>query len=213
MNVIKIFIVDDHPVVRRGLKSLLSNYDDFEVVGEAGDVDTAVNSLCHVNTDVVLLDIRLPGKSGLVLLEWIQERQSHIKVLILTSFDDDEYVMRALRGGAFGFILKSDSDETLCGAIRAIYRDGLVLNPQVTEYIVQNLAEASSIDDEFSEEELKILHLLVDGANNDDIATELYMSVASVKRRLQKIFAKLNVTNRSRAIAETVRRNLLSDSI
>lgn len=213
---IKLLIVDDHPVVRRGLKSLLSTYEDFDILGEAEDFASGVTQIEQLNPDIVLLDIRLPGQSGLDLLDWIKRHHPKLKVIILTSFDDDEHVQRALSRGAHGYILKSGSDEMLADAIRAVYHNGRVLSSQVTEQLMARLSEdddRSHLDarePDFNEEERQILKLLVDGANNDEIASELFMSVATVKRRLQKIFTKLNVDNRSRAIAETVRRKLLS---
>jgi DNA-binding NarL/FixJ family response regulator len=161
----------------------------------------------------VLLDIRLPGESGLELLDKIKSFDT--KVLILTSFDDDEHVLAALRGGAHGFVLKNVSDEMLCGAIRTIHQGGRVLSPQVTEQMIHQLTNEpetpSFIEDELSETDIRILRLLVDGASNDQMAAELYMSVASVKRKLRQIFTKLNVQNRAQAAAAIVQRNLLSE--
>lgn len=208
---IRILIVDDHPVVRRGIKSLLSNHVDFEVVGEAGTVDTALELVEQLAPDVVLLDIRLPGESGLALLNRI--RQSSAKVLILTSFDDEEHVRAALQGGADGFILKNVSDEMLCGAIRTIHQGGRVLSPQITEQMVQQMTastESPPLDEvEFNEEEQRIIRLLVAGASNDQMGADLYMSVASVKRKLRNIFTKLNVQNRAQAAAVIVQRKLI----
>lgn len=211
MNAIQILIVDDHPVVRRGLNSLLSNYDDLAVIGEAGTLDEAKSSLDHHQPDVMILDIRLQEESGLDLLDWVQDEYPDIRVIVLTSFSDEEYVTRALEGGASGYILKSGSDELLCDAVRAVYHNGHVLSSKVTEQLIQSFLGSDTLNDtcEFTDEELKILRLLVDGASNDTIASELFMSVASVKRRLNKIFSKLGVSNRSLAIAETVRRKLL----
>jgi DNA-binding NarL/FixJ family response regulator len=214
MTTIRIYIVDDHPVVRRGLKSLLSNHQDFEVVGEAATVDEGQQQITLLVPDVILLDIRLAGESGLDLLRWLQQSQTHPKVLILTSFDDHEYVVEALRHGAHGFILKNSSDEMLCDAIRAVYRNGRVLSPQIAERLVHHaddhVDESNADDKEFTSEEVHILGMLAQGASNEDIANELYISVATAKRRLQRIFGKLDVTNRSQAIAETIRRNLLT---
>jgi DNA-binding NarL/FixJ family response regulator len=206
MTPIRIYLVDDHPVVRRGLKSLLSNHDDFEVVGESAAVDEGQQHIPEHAPDVVLLDIRLPGASGLNLLRWLRQEHPQIKVLILTSFDNDEYVMEALRRGAHGFVLKSSSDEMLCDAIRTVYRNGRVLSPQVTEHLVQQEPQG---DAEFTVEELRIMQMLVDGASNEDIASSLYISIATTKRRLQRIFTQLGVSNRSQAVAEVVRRGLL----
>jgi two-component system response regulator DevR len=209
MTRIRIHLVDDHPVVRRGLKSLLSNHGDFEVVGESAAVNEARQHIPEHEPDVVLLDIRLPGESGLDLLRWLRQEQPHIRVLILTSFDDDEYVVEALRRGAHGFVLKSSSDEMLCDAIRTIYRNGRVLSPQVAEHLVQPPGDEPAEDAMFSGEELRIMRLLVDGASNEDIASSLYISVATAKRRLQRIFTRLGVSNRAQAVAEVVRRGLL----
>jgi two-component system, NarL family, response regulator DevR len=211
MSAIRILIVDDHPVVRRGIKSLLSNHADFEVVGEAGAVNEALALVERLMPEIVLLDIRLPGASGLELLKRI--RHFETKVLILTSFDDDDHIRVALQGGAHGFILKSVSDEMLCGAIRTVHQGGRVLSPQITEQMVKHLTgEAEQLpfsEVEFNEEELRIIRMLIAGASNDQMAADLYMSVASVKRKLRHIFDKLNVQNRAQAAAVIVQRNLI----
>jgi DNA-binding NarL/FixJ family response regulator len=212
MTKIRIHIVDDHPVVRHGLKSLLSNFDDFIIVGESASVDESKTWIGDLEPDIVLLDLRLPGASGLDLLSWLRQEYPQIKALILTSFDDDEHIVSALRRGAHGFILKSSSDEMLCDAIRAVYRNGRVLSPQVSEQLVQQAVEGTDSEAEtgdFSAEELTILRALVDGMSNDEIARILYISVATVKRRLHKIFTKLDVDNRSQAVAQSIRRRLL----
>jgi DNA-binding NarL/FixJ family response regulator len=210
MNAIRILIVDDHMVVRRGIRSLLSNHDDFEIVGEAGEVASGMELVRDLVPDVVLLDIRLPDDSGLSLLKQIRREAIPTRVLVLTSFDDEEYVMGALREGANGFIIKNASDDRLTGAIRAVYRDERVFSPQITEQIVQQVvAEQERASQGFSEEERKILRLVVTGASNDDIAAELYMSLTSVKRKLRTIFSKLKVQNRAQAAAEAVQRDLI----
>jgi DNA-binding NarL/FixJ family response regulator len=208
MNPIRIFIVDDHPVLRRGLKSLLSNYEDFSVLGEAADIASAKTALLDNRADVVLLDIRLVNESGLDLLDWIKREQAETRVIILSSFDDNEYIQRALRTGADGFILKSGSDELLCDAVRTVYRDGRVLSPEITEALLQS-PETTPDEHDFNDEELQILRLLVDGESNEAMAAHLYMSIASLKRRLHRIFVKLEVDSRALAIAETLRRKVL----
>jgi DNA-binding NarL/FixJ family response regulator len=208
MNPIRIFIVDDHPVLRRGLKSLLSNYEDFSVLGEAADIASAKTALLDNRADVVLLDIRLVNESGLDLLDWIKREQADTRVIILSSFDDNEYIQRALRTGADGFILKSGSDELLCDAVRTVYRDGRVLSPEITEALLQS-PETAPDEHDFNDEELQILRLLVDGESNEAMAAHLYMSIASLKRRLHRIFVKLEVDSRALAIAETLRRKVL----
>lgn len=208
MSTIRILIIDDHPVVRLGMKSLLSNHTDFEVVGEAETVKSALELIKQLRPDIVLLDIRLPGESGLDLLHQIQRFAA--KVIILTSFDDEEHIRVALQGGAHGFILKSVSDEMLCGAVRTVHQGGRVLSPQITDRIAQQLTtEAESPNFDFDAQELQIIRLLVAGGSNDEMAAELYISVASVKRKLRQIFTKLNVHNRAQAAAVIVQRHLI----
>jgi DNA-binding NarL/FixJ family response regulator len=204
---IRILIVDDHPVVRRGIVSLLSNHADFEVVGEADSVRSALELVEQRTPDIVLLDVRLTDESGLDVLTQLRDHKT--KALILTSFDDSEHVRVALQRGASGFILKNVSDDMLCGAIRTIYQGGRVLSAQVTEQMVHQMT--GSEDTDFTPEELRLIRLLIDGASNDQMAAGMYMSVASVKRKLHAIFTKLNVQNRAQAAAVIVQRRLIGN--
>lgn len=213
MDKIRILIVDDHSIVRQGIRSLLSNYSEFEIVGEVHNGAKALEQIKRLAPDVTLLDIRMPDASGLEVLQQIRQIQPEAKVLMLTSFDDDEYVMSALRAGAQGFILKSASDEMLVNAIRVAYQGERVLSPQITEQVVQwalsdqtpPVREKLELD----EDEQQILYLLADGASNAQIGKRLFMSNTSVKRKLRKIFIKLNVQTRAQAAAEAVRRGLV----
>ena len=213
MDQIRILVVDDHPIVRQGIRSLLSNYPEFEIVGEADNGAKALECVSRLAPNVTLLDIRMPGESGLEILQQIQRVQPSAKVLMLTSFDDDEYVMSALRAGAQGYVLKGVSDEMLVSAIRKAHRGERALSPQITEQVVQlALSERSKpyrAELEVDKDEQEILHLLVEGASNSDIAGELYMSNTTVKRKLRKIFEKMNVQTRTQAAAEAVRRGLV----
>ena len=210
---IRILVVDDHPIVRQGIRSLLSNYPEFEIVGEADNGVAGLAQLNRLAPDITLLDIRMPGKSGLEVLRQIRQSRSQTKVLMLTSFDDDEYVMEALRAGAQGFVLKSVSDEMLVNAIRAVHQGQHVLSPQVTGPVVRRViaeqAEPVQAEAEFDDEARQILRLLVAGASNSQIAADLYLSETSVKRKLRKIFAALEVQSRAQAAAEAVRRGLV----
>ena len=213
MDQIRILVVDDHPIVRQGIRSLLSNYPEFEIVGEADNGAKALECVSRLAPNVTLLDIRMPGESGLEILQQIQRVQPSAKVLMLTSFDDDEYVMSALRAGAQGYVLKGVSDEMLVSAIRKAHRGERALSPQITEQVVQlALSERSKpyrAELEVDKDEQEILRLLVEGASNSDIAGELYMSNTTVKRKLRKIFEKMNVQTRTQAAAEAVRRGLV----
>lgn len=212
MGQIRVLIVDDHQIVRQGIRSLLSNYPEFDIVGEAEDGEVALRLMKQLAPDVILLDIRMPGQSGLDILKQIRQIQPNARVLMLTSFDDDEYVMNALKSGARGFVLKSVSDEMLVNAIQMAFEGERVLSPKITEQVVQRLLSDSpepAATAGFNEEEKHILRMLVDGASNSDIANELYMSNTTVKRKLRKIFTKLNVQARSQAAAEAVRRGIV----
>jgi DNA-binding NarL/FixJ family response regulator len=164
--------------------------------------------------DVTLLDIRMPGESGLEVLRQIRRLQPGAKVLMLTSFDDEEYVLNALRAGAQGFVLKNVSDEMLVQAIHSVCRGERALSPQITEQIVRWATatpppEPASEKPAFDHDEQEILHLLVAGASNTAIATQLYLSHTTLKRKLRKIFAKMEVETRAQAAAEAVRRGLV----
>lgn len=214
MTAITILVVDDHPIVRQGISSLLSNYAEFQIIGEA---ENGVDALAHFQAmppDVTLLDISLPQESGLDLLRQIRRLKPDASVLILTSYDDEEYVLAALREGALGFVLKNASDEMLVQAIQAVYRGERVFSPQVTEQLVRRAISDSAGASPKSTpglqpQERQILRLLCEGASNRDIGRSLFMSDATVKRKLRHIFAQLNVQTRAQAAAEAVRRGLV----
>ncbi len=211
MDTIRIMVVDDHPLVRQGVRSLLSNYADLEIVAEADNSLSALRHAADLMPHVVLLDIRMPGETGIDLIKRMRQTAPAAKVLMLTSFDDREYVTGALRAGAHGYVLKSISDETLVNAIRSVYFGERVLSPQVLDQMIQHFTddslESESID--LTKDERDILHLLANGASNARIASDLYMSETTVKRKLQEIFEKLAVHSRAQAAAEAVRRHLI----
>ncbi|GIK40169.1 MAG: DNA-binding response regulator [Chloroflexota bacterium] len=213
MTQIRILVVDDHQIVRQGIRSLLSNYPEFDIVGEAADGTAALKQVKRLAPDVTLLDIRLPGESGLEVLRQIRQVQPEARVLMLTSFDDEEYVLNALRAGAQGFVLKSVSDDMLVQAIRSVCRGERALSPQITEQVVRWVATTSPTPPPgkpvFDQDEQQILRLLVEGASNTAIAGQLYLSQTTLKRKLRKIFAKMNVQTRAQAAAEAVKQGLI----
>jgi DNA-binding NarL/FixJ family response regulator len=206
-----VMVVDDHPIVRQGVRSLLSNYADFEIVGEADTGSTAMQQVGDLVPDVILLDIRMPGETGIDLVKQLRKTVPKTRILMLTSFDDNEYVTGALRAGAHGYVLKSVSDETLVSAIRAVYYGDRVLSPQVVDQMIQHIPDETPDPTlvKLTEEEGHILRLLADGISNARIAADLYMSETTVKRKLQEIFEKLEVHSRAQAAAEAVRRGLI----
>lgn len=210
MTPARVLIVDDHPVVRQGIRSLLSNYDTFEVVGEAATGPTAIDEFRSSRPDVVLLDIRLAKDSGLEVLDSILDDDPEARVLMLSSFDDDEYVERSLRAGALGYVLKGDSDAQLVSAIEAVAEGHRALSPRVAEQLVElMLSPTQAQGPEFEEVDRAILRMLSDGASNGQIASKLFMSDSSVKRRIRSIFSRLGVTRRAEAAAEAARRGLV----
>jgi DNA-binding NarL/FixJ family response regulator len=213
MTQISILVVDDHQIVRQGIRSLLSNYPEFDIVGEAADGAAALSQVKQLAPDVTLLDIRLPGESGLEVLRQIRQVQPEARVLMLTSFDDEEYVLNALRAGAQGFVLKSVSDEMLVQAIHSVCRGERALSPQITEQVVRWITAAPATPAlekaVFDQDERQILRLLVEGASNTAIAGQLYFSQTTLKRKLRKIFAKMNVQTRAQAAAEAVKQGLI----
>lgn len=212
MAPIRILIVDDHPIVRQGLRSLLSNYPDMTLVGEADSAPAAVELARGAMPDVILLDIRMPGMSGVEAARLLSRQHPTAKILMLTSFDDEEYVTGALQAGAIGYVLKSASDETLAQAVRAVYRGERVLSPRVMNRVIEQFTDYSRErairEIGLTDDEYRILGLLVAGASNPKIAAELHLSETTVKRKLQDVFEKLNVTTRAQAAAEAVRRGL-----
>jgi len=213
MERIRVMVVDDHPVVRQGLRSLLSNYPDLILVGEAEGSPGALDLAERVAPDVILLDIRMPGTSGVETARLLCRQCPAAKILMLTSFDDQEYVAGALQAGAHGYLLKSASDERLVSAVRAVYRGERVLSPTVMDRVVHEFTEYSRERAQrqtgLSDDERRILHMLAAGASNPKIAAEMYLSETTVKRKLQDIFEKLGVTTRAQAAAEAVRRGLV----
>ena len=209
-------IVDDHPVVRQGISSLLSSYDQFQIVGEADNAADGLNLVTSIDPEVTLLDIRMPGRSGLDLLRDIKATASKTKVLILTSFEDEAYIKDALTAGAVGYILKNASDNSLVQAIEAASRGERVLSPKITEKVVAQLiaenrpdGEITTITAPLEEDEIMILQLLASGSANSEVADKLFISATTLKRKMRRILEKMGVQTRVQAVAEAVRRDLI----
>ncbi len=212
-GLIRVLVVDDHPIVRQGVRSLLSNCPDMTLVGEAADAAQAFDLAQAAQPDVILLDIRMPGLSGLDAVRGLFRLAPAARILMLSSFDDDEYVAQALQAGVHGYILKSASDETLAAAVRAVQRGERALSPAVMNRVVEQYADLSRERTRrelgLTDDETHMLRLLAAGASNPKMAAELYLSETTVKRKLQDIFEKLGVTTRAQAAAEAARRGLV----
>jgi NarL family two-component system response regulator LiaR len=213
MTKIRVLIVDDHPVVRHGLKNMLNSVKDIEVVGEAETSEQALEQVSQLLPDVVLLDIRMPGASGLRVVQSLQRAHPKTKIIILTSYDNDEHLFEALRAGAHGYLLKSVAHEKLTGAIRSVHSGERLLSPDLVGRVLeefQSLAQQRvSEEHRLERDEVQILRLIAAGHTNRDIAEELYWSEVTVKRKVADIFAKLDVGSRTEAVAKALKKGII----
>jgi len=208
MAKIRIYLVDDHEMVREGLKLMLSHYDDIAIVGEAGTGQRALEGVSVEDPAVVLLDLQLPDMSGLEVLAALQERPSPPAVLVLTVHDDDDFVIGAARLGARGYVLKHTSHEELALAIRRIAGGELYFGPEVSGALV-NLDRRLQEQALLTERELDVLRLLAAGLANRDIGERLFLSPETVKTHLGNIYRKLGVEGRTQAVIVALRNKLL----
>ena len=208
MSPIRILIVDDHPVVRDGLRGMLAGTSDLEVVGEASDGADALEIVERLQPDVVLMDLRMPGLGGAPAIRALAERGSSAKVLVLTTYDSDSDVVPALEAGATGYLLKDTPREELVRAIRAAAQGDAVLAPSVASRLVSQLREPAR--DTLSDRELEVLGLIAQGETNRGAAARLFISEATVKTHLLHIYEKLDVNDRAAAVAAAYERGLLT---
>jgi len=204
---IRLLIVDDHPVVRTGLRGMLAGQPDFKVVGEAADGAEAVALTERLRPDVVLMDLRMPGMDGVTAIRHIKARQPEVQILVLTTYDTDADILRAIEAGATGYLLKDTGREELAHAIRATARGEAVLAPPVAAKLMQQIRAPG--EERLSARELEILSLVAQGKSNKEIARHLHISQATVKTHLLHIYAKLGVSDRTAAVTEGMRRGYI----
>jgi DNA-binding NarL/FixJ family response regulator len=203
-------LVDDHEVVRLGIKALLSNYPAYEVVAEAAGADEAVATAKEYQPDVIIMDIRLPGKSGIDATKEIMEDLPETKIIMLTSFAEDELLFDAINAGAYGYILKQIGSDDLINALDAIGRNEALLDPALTQKVFKRVREASrkATDEAFatlSDQEIRILSLISEGKTNKEIAADIFLSEKTVRNYVSSILSKLNLRTRSEAAAYAVK--------
>lgn len=209
----RIVLVDDHEVVRLGLKSLLERHPQFEVIGEAGNAKEALEIVERLLPDVVLMDIRLPGTSGIEVCEEIIKKFPEIRVIMLTSYAEDDMLFSAIRAGASGYVLKQIGAEDLMKAIEAVGRGEALLDPAVTQRVFQEVRRAvkeeeSSAFSTLSQQEKHVLLLVSEGRTNREIAKALFLGEGTVRNYVSSILSKLGVSNRAEAAAYAVEHNL-----
>src|SRR5262245_28243089 len=208
MTPIRLLIVDDHPVVRDGLRGMFTGDPEFEVVGEAGDGAEAVRQVEALRPDVVLMDLRMPGTDGATAIRELTARRSPSRVLVLTTYDTDSDVVPAIEAGATGYLLKDSPRDALTRAVRAAHRGESVLAPSVASRLMSQLRAPAA--DTLSARELEVLTLIAQGETNRGAAARLFISEATVKTHLLHIYEKLAVNDRAAAVAVAYERGLLA---
>lgn len=212
----KILIADDHPLLCEALCQTLSKEQDMEVVGKANDGEEAVSMASQLQPDVVIMDILMPKLDGIEASKRIKATTPNIAILILTAYDDDNYVLGLLEAGAAGYLLKSARGQDLVEAVRAIRAGESVLHPEIIEKLLKRAmlksvgAAKPRTNELLSEREKEMLKLLATGMGNKEIAKRLCLSLRTVKAHMSHIFTKMNVASRSEALVEALRSGLIS---
>jgi DNA-binding NarL/FixJ family response regulator len=209
----RILLVDDHEVVRLGLRSLLEQHPNFEVVAEAATAREAIEKTDQHKPEVVVMDIRLKGGSGIEACQEITVAHPDTKVIMLTSYAEDEMLFSAIRAGAAGYVLKQIGGDDLVRAIEAVGRGEALLDPAVTQRVFQEVRKAAREEEasafaDLTQQEMHVLHLVSEGRTNRQIAEMLYLGEGTVRNYVSSILSKLNVRNRAEAAAYAVEHNL-----
>ncbi|MFE4831203.1 response regulator [Streptomyces sp. NPDC056672] len=205
---VHILIVDDHPVVRFGLRGMLEAYDDLRVVGEAGSGDEAIVLASVTRPDVILMDLRMPGTDGATATARIREEHPGIRVLVLTTYEGDADILPAIEAGATGYLLKDTPIGTLTDAIRAAARGETVLAPLVAARLVTHMQAPAG--EQLTPREVQVLGLVARGLSNSEIGRQLYIGEATVKTHLLRTFVKLGVNDRTAAVTVALSRGILT---
>lgn len=213
MKKLRLLLVDDHKVVRLGLRTLLESEPDLEVIAEATSAAEAVQMAGQLRPDIVLMDIRLPGQNGIAACRQIRQKWPEVQVLMLTSFADEELVMEAIEAGAAGYVLKQLDTNELLRAVRMVGQGDAVLDPAVTRQVLAGVRQArqdsqAAAFKDLSERELEVLALVAEGKTNNEIADLLILSEKTVRNHVSVILSKLGMTNRIEAATFAVRHNI-----
>ncbi len=203
MSAIRILLADDQTIIREGIRSLLAAHEDLLVVGEAGDGEAAVMQARSLKPDVVLMDIRMPRMDGVEATRLIKGELSETVVIVLTTFDDDEYVIKAMTYGASGYLLKDIGSDKLVEAIRDGMNGSIILPGRIAAKITSRLTQSAATNvkaEDFTQREVEIIRLMASGKSNGEIAQTLYLTVGTVKNYISQIYMKLNVSDRANAV-------------
>jgi NarL family two-component system response regulator LiaR len=211
---IKVLIVDDHQVVRQGLRTFLELLDDITVIGEAQDGRQAVELVRTLNPDVVLMDLVMPHMDGITAIEQVRSLRLPTKVIALTSFSEDDKVFPAIQAGAESYLLKDVSPEDLAEAIRAVHRGEARLHPDITRKLMQQVSQIRAESqnnslNELTEREKEVLRMVAQGCNNREIAQKLFISEKTVKTHVSNILGKLNLEQRTQLVIYAIKNKLV----
>ena len=214
-NKIRVLLADDHTVLRAGLRSLISHETDMEVVGEAGDGQESLAKATELEPDVVVMDIAMPKANGLEAISALRRGGVKSKILVLTMYSEEQYLMQVLRRGGNGYVLKRSADTELMQAIRTVHAGGVFLYPSAARLLLDDRAsddgESAGLD-LLTEREREVLKLTVEGYTNQEIATRLIISVKTVDTYRSRIMEKLNLRHRSELVRYALRKGLLAPS-
>jgi NarL family two-component system response regulator LiaR len=208
---IRVFLADDHAVVRAGIEALIGTEKGMTVVGTAADGLEAVSRVAALEPDVILLDLQMPHKGGIEAIAEIKERDPQARILVLTSFSDDEKVFAAIKAGAMGYILKDASPHELLNAIRNIHEGKSSLDPEIALKVIHELNKPSELpptDEPLTDREVEILQLVARGLSNQQISEELIISERTARTHISNILAKLHLANRTQAALYALRRGI-----
>jgi NarL family two-component system response regulator LiaR len=212
----RILIADDHPLLREALCQVFSSQKDMEIVGQAGNGEEAINLASQLKPDILVMDIMMPKFDGLEASRQIKKINPNTAILILTAYDDDNYVLGLLEAGATGYLMKSAKGQDLVEAVRAIRAGESVLHPKIIEKLIKQAmvkpveTAEHKLKEVLSDRETEMLKLLATGMSNKEIAEKLCLSLRTVKAHMSNIFTKMNVASRSEALVEALRKGLLT---
>ena len=207
---IRVMIVDDHAVVRGGLKFFLLGFDDLELAGEAEDGEEALRLCDQIHPDVILMDMMMPGIDGATATQAIRQRHPQVQVIALTSFKEQDLVQRALQAGAIGYLLKDVQADELAEAVRAAHAGRPTLAPEATQALIQAATQPPQPGHDLTEREREVLALMVKGLSNNEIAERLIVSISTVKYHVSGILSKLGAANRAEAVALALQHHLVA---
>ena len=207
---IRVMLVDDHTMVRRGLATFLKIFDDLQLVGEAESGETAIQLCAEVLPDVILMDMALPVMDGATATRAIRQQFPQVQVIVLTSFKEGELIKNALEAGAIGYLLKDVSADELVGAIRAAYAGRATLSPEAAQALVETSNQPPAPGLTLTEREREVLALMIEGLNNTQIAGRLTVSPSTIKSHVSNILAKLGVASRTEAVTLALRNRIIS---